>query len=238
MTLSQETIFKRLKAVFPAPAHILLAQVRNGTGYARSRTRTADAIAVSTYPSRGLWFAGIEIKSYLGDWRRELANAEKAEEIAKYCKYWYVAAPEGMIPKAELPETWGLIEVGEKAAKIEIKAPAVEAKNADTLLACSILRAFSDAYVSKAEVRDLAKKEAEELTKAMAYQFDSLKAKVEEFEKASGVQIANEWEHGDIGKAVKLIRDSRILWAGSQLAKLKADAQMIVDACDKLGLVV
>jgi hypothetical protein len=61
--MNANDIFASLKAVFPHPAHTLLSNVRNGTGFSRS-PRTADAIVVSTFPSRGLWLAGVETKLY------------------------------------------------------------------------------------------------------------------------------------------------------------------------------
>lgn len=76
---TERLVFERLAKVFPPPAFVLLPQVRNGTGFSRRRTRTADAIAASVWPSRGLYLVGVEIKVCVHDWRRELADAAKSE---------------------------------------------------------------------------------------------------------------------------------------------------------------
>ena len=77
-------VFGLLKGPFPDGAFLRLPQVRNGTGFQRS-TRTADALIVSCWPSRGLWFAGVEIKVSLSDWKRELCKPEKSASIQKWC---------------------------------------------------------------------------------------------------------------------------------------------------------
>jgi len=66
------------------PAWAFLEKVRNGTGYQRD-ARTADAIAMSVWPSRGLTLHGFEVKVVRGDWLRELRDPEKADEFFKYC---------------------------------------------------------------------------------------------------------------------------------------------------------
>src|SRR5512137_2876743 len=80
--VTEATVYAAIQRMFKAPAFILLAGVRNQTGYTR-RVRTADALAVSVFPSRGLYAVGFEIKTDRGDWRRELADPEKSEEIMR-----------------------------------------------------------------------------------------------------------------------------------------------------------
>lgn len=233
MKTTELAIFRALSTVFPAPAHTLLSQVRNGTGFSRG-PRTADALAISTYPSRGLWMAGVEIKTYLGDWKRELANPEKAESISKYCHLWYVAAPEGLIPQNELPETWGLIEVGKKA-KIVVKGKNQEPKAIDMLLLCSILRNFSESYVPKSEVEVLAEEKAKKMEEHRGQELENLRTSIAEFEKASGIKLKDHfWEYGDIGKAVKVVIDSGILRRSDRIQALRLQAAQVVESCDKI----
>ena len=233
MKTSEQAIFRALKAVFPHPAHTLLSQVRNGTGFSRVRVRTADALAVSTFPSRGLWLAGIEIKTYLGDWKRELANGEKAEEISKYCHRWYVAAPEGLIPQNELPKTWGLIELG-KRTKIVVKAKDRKPKPLDMLLLCSILRNVGESCVPISEVEDIAKKEADRLATHRSHELTNLRASITEFEKASGVKVTDRWGHRDIGQAVKIVMQSGITHQCDLLQTLQQRAEGVSAACQRI----
>lgn len=231
--MTADQIYRSLKSVFPSPAHTLLAQVRNGTGFS-SGPRTADALCVSTYPSRGLWIAGIEIKTYLGDWKRELANPEKAEAIQKYCHFWYVAAPEGIVPKSELPETWGLIEVGEKKTKIAVKSPITEPKPIDMLMLCSILRNVSECSVPTSDVNDLVEEKAKKLEDHRNAELKNLRDNVAKFEKESGVKIVDEWRHADIGRAVKIVVESGILQRSDYLQSLRGQAACVVESVDKI----
>jgi hypothetical protein len=146
---TESRVFEQLKHIFPSPAYVRLPQVRNGTGYARSTTRTADAIIVSAWPSRGLWMAGVEIKVTRSDWKKELAHPDKADGIQRYCHHWYVACPKGLIDEAMVPKTWGLIEVNGTTAEIARQAPELTPRPVDLLLVCSILRAAQDVMVSK-----------------------------------------------------------------------------------------
>jgi hypothetical protein len=87
-------------------------EVGNATGAAVKRH--ADAVAMSLWPSRGLSLHGIEMKISRGDWQRELAAPEKAEEIHQHCNFWWLAAAKGVVKHIdEVPPTWGLLEMTE-----------------------------------------------------------------------------------------------------------------------------
>lgn len=99
----------------------VLFEVSNGTG-AHAR-RHLDCIVFDLWPSRGLSLHGIEVKVSRSDFRREIANGAKAEEVAQYCDYFSIAAPVGTIPKAELPKAWGLLEVNQQGVLKEVHRP-------------------------------------------------------------------------------------------------------------------
>jgi hypothetical protein len=235
-TWNEGKVFSRLAAVFPSPAFTLLPQVRNGTGYSRNRTRTADAIAVSTWPSRGLYFAGVEIKVSRSDWRKELASPDKAAELQKYCRYWYVAAPEGVVPLGEVPETWGCIEVGRSAAIVK-PAPELPAVPPDMLLVCSIMRTLAEVTVPACDVaeriNEATAKAKEAFEKRRSYDVDRLRQSVAMFEAASGVSLTDTWEAGDIGAAVKFVRETGVLKARAVIERLRNEAASIVSRLDK-----
>ncbi|HLY04872.1 MAG TPA: hypothetical protein VKR31_03905 [Rhizomicrobium sp.] len=129
-----------LRAHFPHPEYGTLYEVAQGTGWASNRR--IDALVMSLWPSRGLHLYGIEIKVDRGDWRRELANPAKAEELAAFCDFFYVAAPRGVVPAEELPENWGLLEChesGVRRAKIAAKLEAP--KNASRMFLAALFRA-------------------------------------------------------------------------------------------------
>ena len=87
---SAHELADRLAKKYAAPQYAFLEQVRNGTG--GFANRSADAMALSLWPSRGLMLDGFEIKGYRTDWLRELKNPAKAEELAVYCNRWWIVA--------------------------------------------------------------------------------------------------------------------------------------------------
>jgi len=108
MTTSSE-IKAALAEAYKAPEWALFFEVSDGTGAAARRH--ADAVAMNLWPSRGLAIFGFEIKVSRGDFKRELADPAKAEAIARFCDFWLIAAPKGLIDPKELPVGWGLFEV-------------------------------------------------------------------------------------------------------------------------------
>ena len=115
-----------IAVAYKQPEWATFFEVADGTG--ARKTRSADAVSVNMYPSRGLTINGFEIKVDRSDWRRELADPSKAEAIAKYCDFWWVAAPKGLIDPATLPATWGLTEVDERGG-LRIKVQAKQLKS-------------------------------------------------------------------------------------------------------------
>lgn len=136
-----------LERRYPKSEYALLTQVRNGTGFDR-HVRTADAIALSLWPSRGLVLSGFEIKCYRGDWQREKKNPAKAESIAQFCDFWWlVVAKAEIAPLDEVPETWGVLAPSAKLDRLVVVKPAE--KNAQVLpldrgFIAAILRNVSD----------------------------------------------------------------------------------------------
>lgn len=90
------------------PAAVLIPQVRNAAGF--DATRTADALVMNLWPSRGLHLEGFEVKCSRSDVLKELRQPEKAEAFARWCeRWWLVLADETHIKDGELPEPWGLL---------------------------------------------------------------------------------------------------------------------------------
>lgn len=117
-------VFEALREKYGRSA-VVIAEVPNATGY-RNTVRRLDAVAVGCWPSRGLYFHGIEIKVSRSDLRRELNKPEKAEAIAAYCDSFWIACPKGLCDPEEIPEAWGLYELAKGKIKIA-KHPTGEA---------------------------------------------------------------------------------------------------------------
>jgi len=233
---TESAVFDRLRHIFPPPAHVLLPQVRNGTGCARRTTRTADAFVVSVWPSRGLWLAGVEIKCSRSDWKTELACPPKAQSIQRWCKYWYVASPPDVVPLAEVPETWGAIVVRSNTAEIVKSPPALEPIPPDMLLVCSILRTAAEytAPVDSVQKRidDAIAGAKKSWEKSRDYAMDELQERIQRFQEASGVALSKPWECGDIGAAVKFVRESGLLVATECAKNLRDNAMVCVERLD------
>lgn len=221
------------KGPFRDPAHAWLEQVRSGTGYG-SRERYADALAVSLWPSRGIWFAGIEIKVDRGDWLREVDAPEKAAEIMKWCDFWYVAAPAGIVELGEVPETWGLYVVEKGKAKLVKEAPRLSPELPTRTFVASVLRnaaqaltavrqaGHNEGYEAAAaaygeEATDLLRKEAAETkreleatTQRLGYrdaEVKRLQAEIAEFTARTGIT----WVHGYQKSNAELVRIAAML---------------------------
>lgn len=232
---NERMVFKLLAKRFPGPAFVVLPQVRNGVGFARRRDRTADALAISTWPSRGLSISGIEIKVSRSDWRRELAEPGKAAEIMQYCDYWLVAAPKGVIGKGEVPETWGCQR---RDSIRQIKAaPRLEPKEIDMLLLCSILRCCESGMIARDEVKEEIQKQVEQTLAARRdqheYEVKQLRETISTFEQASGLSLTRRWEAGDIGASVKFLREVGLNQAVGAVKRLQNEAKTVADRLGK-----
>ncbi len=87
---------------------VILSEVRNRAGFDASRT--ADAIAMNMWPSRGLRLHGFEIKVSRSDWVRELRDPAKAEAFHGLVDYWWlVVSDPTFVHDGELPDGWGLL---------------------------------------------------------------------------------------------------------------------------------
>ncbi len=212
-------IEKALSVRYAAPEFAYLTQVRNGTGYVRTQ-RTADALALGLWPSRGIHLHGFEIKASRGDLKRELQKPDKAEPIAQFCNYWWIAAPEGMAEVADLPANWGLLEL--RNGKMRV-AKAAEFRAAEPLtieMIAGIMRNVSERMVPKSIVDVQVKERVEaEIKHVVDYQrredkmrlerADRLRERVTAFEEASGVRITS-YQSGDIGTAVRLVLSGKL----------------------------
>ena len=154
--MTEQDVFRVLRAAHDLRQWVIFPQIRDSTGWSGAG-RTADAIAMNTWPSRGLEVHGFEIKTYRGDWLRELKKPQKAEAIFRFCDRWWIVVPdhEGraidvggrtlkmdpIVKPEELPPTWGLLYVSEKGSRVGVPAPKLEPKPLSRTFIASVLRA-------------------------------------------------------------------------------------------------
>lgn len=106
---SEDAVFARLCESKRKAGSVIFPQVRESVGLAVFRA--ADAIAMSIWPSRGIYFEGFEIKVARGDWLKELREESKAAAFTGACRYWWlVLGGPGIAEPHEVPGAWGIIE--------------------------------------------------------------------------------------------------------------------------------
>lgn len=206
-----------LRARYAPPSFAFVEEVRRGTGSLANRS--ADAMALSLWPSRGVFFHGFELKVSRADWRRERDNPEKAEEMAALCRYWWIVAPAGVVPVEEVPDNWGLLETSDEPGGLvqSRAAKQLEEKACDINLTAAILRRFTAAYTPN----HVLEQRAAEITaanmerRALELQhtredLEPLRERVHLFEAASGVEIGERYSFQKaerIGEAVRYVLD-------------------------------
>lgn len=215
---------------------VILPQVRSGTGFLQ-RVRTADAIAMSTWPSRGLELHGFEIKITRSDWLSELKNPGKAEKIAQFCDRWWIVAPKDIIKVEEIPTNWGLYVPYRDTLKVVKEAKKLDAIPINRLFLAAILRKAQDVVVPKAALKaefDAGKKYGQTLgedkMKWDKKSYESFKDKVIEFEQASGVKIDGWQGPKEIGEAVKMVLNGEPKRVKDRLRGLLSIAENIVES--------
>ena len=119
MKISANDIKDALRQRYCQPEYELMFEVEGDQG------RRADAIAMNMWPSRGNYITGFEIKVSRSDLQRELKQGVKAESTSKYCDYWVLVTPKGLIPdNVIIPPTWGIMEyLDNKTLKFKQKPP-------------------------------------------------------------------------------------------------------------------
>jgi hypothetical protein len=223
--------------MYPSPTYSFLTQVRNGTGYARE-ARTADAMAMSLWPSRGLDLYGFEVKVSRTDWMKELMQPDKADAIAQYCDYWYlVIGDPDIVQQGELPKTWGLIIPDKKKGLRQIVEPKkLKPKQIDRITLAGIMRNVAERTIAKdlieaelEKARDKGKEWGKYEIERLGKDLTQLRGAIQAFEKAAGVQL-HEWPESnkEIGQAVKQVLEGKHLKAGKKMRELLERAENIV----------
>lgn len=86
---------------------------QSGHGY--QTMRTADAVAMDLWPSKGLALHGHEVKVSRSDWLTELKQPEKCQPVKRFMDRWWLVVPDrALVKPGELPADWGLMVVRER----------------------------------------------------------------------------------------------------------------------------
>lgn len=208
---------------YSPPAWALFYEVGDGTG--SQKNRSADAIAMSLYPSRGLDLYGHEFKANRGDWLKELKNPDKAESIAKFCDYWFIVDTSGgeAVKQEEVPSNWGLLVWNGKTLRMCKKAEKLNPKPMNRTFLAGLLRsahktveAVEEKTSSEDWVRHLDQKSydrgyktAEDVLtikwEGVQKRSQEIEGAIKNFEEKSGIRIS-EWNFGNQAEAVRSIQ--------------------------------
>lgn len=242
MSLADE-LRELLRKKFPADRFALLYEVRDAAGFQAGRS--ADALVVGLWPSRGCLIEGIEIKVSRGDWLRELKQPAKAEAFFGFCDHWWVVASHRDVVRVEeLPATWGLMVPSGRGLYVVKPAPRQSPKPVDRhVLAAMLKRATGTAMhqpeiatqvaalVAEAEKRG---KDAADLDGRHAVRhLADLRKTVAEFETASGISLTERWHRGaTVGQAVKAVLAGEHEWRLRELERIRHQALALVKWLD------
>jgi hypothetical protein len=211
---------------YSGDAWAFLPQVRSSVGYAERTVRTADALAMGLWPSRGLELHGFEIKCERADWIKELNNPAKADKICRFCDRWWLVANEGIVQPGELPATWGLLCPRGNKLVCKTEPNKCEAEPMTRLFLAAMIRGVK-AYVAPkldgfekwkdaqfqsgreqgARERGYEVNEAKRSLERERKDNDALRESIREFQNKSGVRI-DAWSAGDVGDAVRIITNA------------------------------
>lgn len=224
-TVDAETIHRLLAKRYGRPAWALLREVANATG--GRAERSADALVISLWPSRGIAIHGVEIKIHRHDWFRELKQPEKSAPIQRYCDYWWVAAPSTeVVHLDELPPTWGLLVMqGKKGLVAARQAPQLQPEPLTKDFVAALGRRMNEGVdaakkLARAELvndedyqrgYECGQRDAAPSLGRVERSLETTQESISDFEAASGVKISS-WNGGEIGQAVAtVLKHQRLL---------------------------
>lgn len=237
------TIREALQAKYSLPHWVLLFEVRDSTGFDSSRS--ADAIAIGLYRSRGREIHGFEIKEQRADWLKELKNPAKAEAVGRFCDYFWLVTPEsGVARLEELPNTWGWLALKKERFAVAKKPEKIHCAPCDREMLCSLVYATKERFIQEAN-RSIDKIVTERLTQELKsrretsdyykHEVEKLNKRVRSFEQASGLSIETGWNDSQtkIGEAVKRVLAMQRGELGN-FAKAKQELAFTIDRCKAL----
>lgn len=204
---------------FPSPEWATFFEVRDDAGF--KARRSADVVAMNTWPSRGLSVHGVEVKISRSDWLRELKDPAKSASIQRYCDRWWLAVSDDSVAKLEeIPETWGFLVLRGKVLVQAKDAPTLTSAPLDRGFVAMLLRNATSGMVPNATVQELVEERTEARLRQnrgqvdlnlerMTRSFNELRDRVAKFKEASGIDINDRWayrmEPAALGAAIKAI---------------------------------
>lgn len=253
MTVDESYMLERLRLRYgggpqPTGEWAFLTHVRSETGFS-GPGRTADAIAMNLWPSRGLAVHGFEVKCSRRDWVREMKKPEKAEAIAAYCdRWWLVVSDADFVKPGELPDGWGLLALKGHRLVGHHEAPRQEAKPIDRRFLAALMRAASTGAGSASEAITQARSEgfesgfhsASQRLDRVTRERDELYALIRAFGETTGISMRtwnglNPEEGRRVGGLVNMIEhgEEQVKTFEKRLERVAEDARRIYEQAEE-----
>jgi hypothetical protein len=230
------SLYPYIRKRFPKKEYALMQEVRDKAGFDASRS--ADAIAMCLWPSRGLVLHGFEEKVSRNDWLRELKQPKKAEAVFKYCDFFWLVTSDDKIAKLEeIPATWGWLCVKGDKLKTMKEAPKLTPEPLHKSFVACMLKRISEGMIHPSEIegeikiaKEATERNAQWKIDLIKKELDEIKKTISEFEEAAGVKMGR--RYGDyspkiIGEAIKLIGNGGVANLKFQLSQLKNQSEAI-----------
>lgn len=203
-----------LRKRFCSPEWVIAFEVRSASGF--DSKRSADAVAMNLWPSRGLELHGVEIKASRSDWLRELADPAKSGPVQRFCDRWWLAVEDQAIVKdGELPTTWGLLALRKGKLVQIVEAPKLTPEPVTRTFVGAFLRSATNGVVPQQHVDSVIVERLEEyrrrdeqmnglVKKQLEDRVVDLEKRIRDFEQASGISLHYQ-DMKRIGAAVALV---------------------------------
>ena len=240
-------ICSALRLRFPRESHALLFEVADTTGGTR---RYADAVAIGLWSSHGHAIEGVEVKISRSDFLNEMKQPQKSEAVFKFCNRWWLACPKDMVKPAEIPHTWGLLELhSDGVLRQKVKAPKLTPIGCTMGFLAALLRRHAgvDEEMAKNEIdREvqmaterirvrLEEKAKNDYSSRVRLAEESLKT-VERIKEETGLDLTSHRHRDDeLIAAIQLAMKLRGRW-NSPLKNLRASSELLIAAIDESGL--
>lgn len=199
--------------------YVCIEEARSGAGF-DGNNGSCDFLAINTFTGRGMELIGHEVKVSLADWKAEVAQPEKAERFARYCRRWFVAVPATLAAKIkdEVPPAWGLLSLSEKGRWTEVvKAPARKGvedvpvwwwigwlaqfdRQAKRSVGSQVQAAME---IERATIADRVKADVARAREYDDQRAEALRENVQRLKEATGIDLAHAWQ-GDFTRLANL----------------------------------
>lgn len=227
-------------------SHLCLFDVPDNVG--TNSKRRADAIVIGNWGSTGRLVHGMEIKVSRSDWLRELKQVDKADPFIARCdRWWLITSDDKLVRPEEIPLLWGWMTATKTGLRIQ-KAAAALPQPEDTmhkLFALGLMRravergnaaVMEDPLVvrhirdQRERYEDLLKRAREAKASTRREDTERLQAKIDRFEKSSGMKI-DDWSLGDVGQLAKVISQTIGSGYGSVRTTLERERKTFGELC-------